>query len=200
MHIHKFAFKYKNAPMRIIIIFLLLTFSGTAFSQKTNTPKTSSDSLAILEVKAQKWLKELYEGGIWADSDTIHVSTEFKKLISDSTYRKEVYPSDYTWEKTIELLKGNQIKRSFWNMINLYSLNDKNKTLVLNTMMFYTKAYEVDKIISAAFYTYCYTDPTIGAIKNNKPEILYPNVMENKLNTSNEIIARILTQMNSTKK
>ncbi len=178
--------------MRIVYLLLLVMISVHTFGQGTVKTKATNDSLAVLEKKSQQWLKELYEGGIWADSDTIHISTEFKKLMSDSTYRSAVYPSVYTWENTIELLKRNQIKRSFWNMINLYSINDKNKELVLNTIMFYTKVYEVEKIVSGAFYTYCYGDPTIGKIKNNKPEILFPDVMEKKLTVANEIIGQVM--------
>lgn len=178
--------------MRLTFLLFLLTSSLFTFSQDSNNLKTHADSLADLEVKAAKWIKELYEGGLTADSDSVYISAEFKKLINDEIYRKSCYPDEYTVEKTVELLKANQIKKAFWFLINIYPLNEKNKEVVTRTLLLYTKVYEVEKIISASFYTYCYTDPTIGTVKNNKPEILHPEMMEKKLKDTNEIISKIL--------
>lgn len=99
--------------MRLIFFLFLLSSSLFSYSQDNNL-KTHADSLADLEVKATKWIKELYEGGLTADSDSVHISAEFKKLINDEIYRKSCYPDEYTVEKTVELLKSNQIKKAFW--------------------------------------------------------------------------------------
>jgi hypothetical protein len=93
-----------------------------------------------------------------------------------------MYPATYTWEAAADLIKKQEIKKAVWYFINLYTINDENKELVIKSLLVYNKFFKMDKVLMGSFYTYSLTDPEIGKIANGHSEITAPHIMEKKLN------------------
>ena len=135
------------------------------------------------------WIKNLYEPGVRIDEDSISISPEVNLLLTDSLYRASAYPEKYTWEAAVILIQKTELKKAFWYLINLYLTNDqKSKNIVVKTVLAYDRLFIMDKVLVSSFYTYCYTDPEIGTIKNGQPDITKPNVLETKFDAMKEII------------
>jgi len=133
-------------------------------------------------------LKDLSTKGLDMPEDSLIVSEEFNKLIQDENYRKTVYPKVYTWEETINYINSKDLKKAFWFLINLYLTSDKNKVLVLKSVITYDALFNMDKVLINTFYTYAFTDPEVSIIVENSPEITRPDILESKLRTVNELI------------
>ena len=73
-------------------------------------------------------------------------------------------------------------------MLNLYLKNDKNKDLVVKSILSYNKLFKMGEIMEATYKTYALLDPEIGVFKNGQTEITSPHILENKLNALKEIL------------
>ena len=73
-------------------------------------------------------------------------------------------------------------KKALWFFINLYLVDDKNKEVVVKSLLMYDKIFKVEKILVSSFYTYSLTDPEIGTIDGGQSKITAPHIMEQKLN------------------
>jgi hypothetical protein len=73
-------------------------------------------------------------------------------------------------------------------MLNLYLKNDKNKDLVVKSILSYNKLFKMGEIMEATYKTYALLDPEIGIFKNSQTEITSPHILENKLNALKEIL------------
>ena len=147
-------------------------------AQNANTQKALSiakDSLLI-------WLKDLYEPGVKVTDDSILVNKESERLLNDKEYRLIMYPAVYTWSPAINFIQEQEIKKALWFFINLYLINDKNKEIVVKSLLMYDKVFKVEKILVSSFYTYSLTDPQIGTIDGGQSKITAPHIMEQKLN------------------
>src|SRR5437773_827079 len=112
-------------------------------------------------------------------------------MMKDSSYRKTIYPEEYNWQNVVKLLKRMELKKAFWDMINLYETDTVHRKIILGTFLLYDSLMEMDKILLSSYYTYAFTDPKIYRIKNNKPDIYRPDLLEKELNTTREIVQRI---------
>ena len=178
--------------MRILIVFLLLVYSLNICGQ--SNPMRSSDSISISKEQLSQtlnMLKNLSTKGLDMSEDSLIVSEEFNKLIQDENYRKTVYPNIYTWEETINYINSKDLKKAFWFLINLYPTSDKNKQLVIRSVITYDALFNMDKVLINTFYTYAFTDPEVSIIVENSPEITRPDILESKLRTVNELIQYI---------
>lgn len=137
------------------------------------------------------WLADLYEIGLEITEDSLKVSKEFQKVLSDANYRALLYPETYTWEQTLHLLQANELKKSFWFFINLYPENEMNKELVVKSSLAYDQVLKMDEVLVATFYTYIFLDPECAVITNEKPEVTRPDIMESKLASVREIVGYI---------
>ncbi len=93
-----------------------------------------------------------------------------------------MYPAKYTWEAAAGFIQKQEIKKAIWYFINLYTINDQNKELVIKSILVYDKFFKMEKVLMSSFYTYSLTDPEIGKIENGHSEITAPHIMEKKLN------------------
>jgi len=143
------------------------------------------------QLNAAQRLGDLYNMGISMENDSIKISDEFKKLLNDSLYLKTVYPDVYDWRIVQQLLEKKELKKAFWHMLNLYRVNEGNKENILKIFLSYDKILDMNKVLTATFYTYCYQDPEIGIIRNGKPDIERPDILESKLETVKEIIRNL---------
>lgn len=144
------------------------------------------------EAEYQAWLDNLYEMGVVIDGDSVFISEEARKAMTDPEYRKILYPAQYEWAEAQYLLKQMHLKIGFWYLINLYMTEEKNKELVLNFMLPFDEILEMDKVLLAVFYTYGLLDPTVASLENGKPNIRHPEVVEKKLAAVKEIASYVL--------
>ena len=164
-----------------LFVFLIAVFSfiytgycQTGVQAVADTTKQPEFSIA--------WLKELYEPGVSVQADTLLINKEAQRLLNDEQYRQTIYPAKYTWEAATHLIQKQEIKKAIWYFINLYTLNDQNKELIIRSILVYDKVFKMDKVLMSSFYTYSLTDPEIGKIENGHSEITAPHIMEKKLN------------------
>ena len=135
--------------------------------------------------------KDLYELGVVMDKDSIKINDEARKIILDSNFRKLIYPSAYTWEATTHLLKAMELKKGFWYLINLYNIDTANKKLVIETLIPFDEMMDMEKVMVSTFYTYALLDPRYCTIKNGKPVITRPDIVEKEFGQLKEIIGYI---------
>ncbi len=159
----------------IVILCLIFTnsYAQTTVASKTDVAKDSS----IMD-----WMKDLYEPGVSLSADSLSISKETERLLTDKEYRSTVYPQNYTWQAAISFIKKRELKKALWFFINLYLINDQNKELVVKSILVYDKIFKMDKVLVSSFYTYSLTDPEIGKIEEGHSEITAPHIMEKKLN------------------
>lgn len=139
------------------------------------------------------WLADLYEMGVVVEKDgSLKLNKEAKRILHDANYRTIIYPQQYTWESASVLLKKMELKKGFWYLINLYHQDEKNKEKVIQSLIPFEKIMEMDKVIISSFYTYAMFEPTVCTITNGKPEIIRPDLVEEKFNSVKEIVRYIL--------
>jgi len=112
-------------------------------------------------------------------------------MLKDSVYRKSVYPEVYTWPAAVGLMNRMELKKAFWYLINLYETDTAHRNIIVGTFLLYDSLVDMDKILLNTFYTYGLTDPRYCRIKNNKPDIFRPDIMEKKLRTTKEIVGYV---------
>ncbi len=178
----------RQTASNFFIVFLFTVFSmapakghcQTALLPVADTTKQNEFGIA--------WLKDLYEPGVVLQADTLLINKEAERLLHDEQYRQVMYPATYTWEAAGRFIQKQEIKKAVWYLINLYTLNDQNKELVIKSVLVYNKFFKMDKVLMSSFYTYSLTDPEIGKIENGHSEITAPHIMEKKLNALKAIL------------
>lgn len=165
---------------------LLSIISAPLFSQNQLQPvaidSISSDSTILV------WLKNLNEEGVTVIGDSVIMNAETIRLLTDSQYRQIIYPQTYTWEKVVNFIKAQELRKAFWYLMNLYLVNDKYKEMAVKSFLVYDRIFKLDKILVNTFYTYILTDPEIGTIVMGHSKITSPHIMEKKLNAVKEIL------------
>lgn len=174
--------------MKNILTILTCCISILSFSQESKKSIDTSSSVKITDVK---WLENLGEKGIDMSNDSLLISDEFQKIIKDDKFKSTLFPKTYTWEQTITFIKNRKLKEAFWFFINLYPLNEVNKTTVIRSILAYSKLFKMEDVLVNTFYTYSFLDPEISVIKNGIPEIVRPDILEEKLRNVKEIVRHI---------
>lgn len=174
--------------MKILIICLLfcLPFIGSGQGQDS----VSTAQKAFLKETIVS-LDELSKKGLEMDGDSVVASEEFLKLINDPDYRSQVYPETYTWQQAVNFMSVVDLKKAFWFYINLYPESETNKELVLKAVLSYDRLIKMEEVLTNTFNTYCYADPEVSVIKEGKPEIIRPDILEAKLRNVKEIVGYI---------
>lgn len=138
--------------------------------------------------KIKNWLKGLYEHGISESGDSIVLSPEVLRLMNDAEYRKQFYPPTYSWEKVANYVQGQDLRKAFWHMINLYMVNEENKNITIKSFITYDRVFKMDKVLTGTFYTYIFADPEINLIKDGTATVVAPHKMEAKLKALSDIL------------
>jgi hypothetical protein len=97
----------------------------------------------------------------------------------------------YNWPQAVELVRTLELKKAFWHMLNIYETDADNRSYVLGAFVAYDSLMKMDKILLSTFYTYAFADPRVSRVKNNKPDIFRPDILERKLAILKEIITQI---------
>lgn len=172
---------------KLCICFLWLTVNGQSRNGMPPAIDTSKKSVAYW----QQWLTDLQEMGVEAKGDSFFVKEEVIRILKDSAYRKTIYPDQYNWPAVSALLQRMELKKAFWQMINLYQDDTSRRNLVVGSFVLYDSLMDMDKVLLNTFYTYAFADPAVCRIKNGKPDIYRPDLLEKKLRITKEIIGHI---------
>jgi len=170
-----------------VFLFCLPMFIFSQESNNVNRPIRQAQEDAIFN-----WLKDLNKKGLEIADDSLIIGEEFQKVLMDSVYRKNFYPSIYTWEQATQFIEDMELKKAFWFFINLYPENDLNKELVIKSVLAYDQLFKMDEIMVNTFYTYSFMDPEVSVIQDGKPEIVRPDILEAKLRTVREIVGYVV--------
>ncbi|MBI5856119.1 MAG: hypothetical protein HZB42_00610 [Sphingobacteriales bacterium] len=171
----------------VFVVFILLWLVGFCQSQPLMRVDTTRESVEYW----QQWMKDLNEMGVQKTKDSFFVREEVIKLMKDSVYRKSVYPEKYDWPLVVLLLQRMELKKAFWQLINLYETDSAHRNITVGTFILYDSLMDMDKILLNTYYTYAFTDPQCCRIRNNRVEIFRPDILERKLRTTKEIAGYI---------
>jgi len=166
------------------VLMLLFILSFGVGAQEAN-----SDDLWDKIVK--DWLTDLNQKGLELNGDSLIINKEVIELLQSQSYRDSIYPAIYSWESALHFIQKEQLKPAFWYFINLYPVNQKNRELVLKSILTYDQLFKMDEVLIATFYTYSFLDPEITRLNDGVPEITRPDILERKLTTVKEIIGYI---------
>ena len=177
-----------------LIVICLITFNFSIGAQEipNETPITITAEQAQLlqknEEVIKKWIEELQTPGVIVDGNQMTFSKEALRLINEPNYLNEVYKDTYTFADIKEsLMKGEYIK-AIWKMLTIYPIA---KEQVLKYIYAFDKVLPSDKLVVNAFYTYAFFDPKITTIENGKPTIYRPDLFEDYLRRTKEIVSYI---------
>lgn len=175
---------------RIVIISMLLSFQGHAQQAEGTVTISRNDALKIYdnEQKMKLWLEALVEPGVVVADGKMIFSKEAQKLIGNSAYRAAVFKDNYSFLDVQQSLSSLDLQKAYWQMINMYP---QNKEHILRYVYAYDKIVPTDEIVTAAFYTYAFFDPNITSIKDGKPNVYRPDLFEEYLRRTKEIVAYI---------
>lgn len=174
--------------LMIIIIALALSFSSKA---QTQNRIVKIDTTAESDKHWNEWLSNLYEMGIVKEKDSVKINPESMQVINDSNLRKVMYPKIYTWKAASFFLKQLELKKGFWYLINLYAADTANKKMVVESLVQFDQIMDMEKVLVSTFYTYALLDPAMSEIKNGKPQVTRPDLLEKKFSQLKEIVAYV---------
>lgn len=179
--------------MKNILLVICLSFSGLIGNAQDSTMQKSAVALEK-EKYWQNWLSDMYEVGIEQHDDSLKISDEVRKIVTDKEYQKKLYPSTYTIPEAGALMKNMEIKKAMWYLINIYGKSEEYNKVVMNIILPFEQGLEMDKVLVSTFYTYALVDPQIGSVANGKVQITRPDLLEQKFNNLKEMIAYIIAQ------
>jgi hypothetical protein len=177
------------------IVFSLMLLAG--FSQQQQPKQALSNEGTALEEYWAQWKKDLYDVGIKLTKDSMQISEESKRVMQDSNYRKLIFPESYTWAKAVAYLKQTEMKKAFWYFIKLYAQDTANRKLIVESLVPFDRALEMDKVLISTFYTYALLDPAICTFKNNRIQITHPDVLEKEFSQVKEMVGFITASRKS---
>lgn len=175
--------------MKPLYCLLLLMLPVIGSAQSTAAVRTSAIDSA--EAYWGEWLQDLHSMGVETKNDSLIVRKEVLRLFTDTAWRRLAYPTTYNWPQAVMLLRNMELKMAFWHLINIYEKDTANRSYVLGTFVAYDSIMNMDKILLGTYYTFAFADPRVATIKNNKPHIFRPDLLEKGLIGLKEIIAQV---------
>lgn len=172
-----------------LVLFSVLWLTGYSQPQTVMPVDTTQESKLFWA----KWLNDLYDMGVDQKKDSIYIKEEVQRLVKDSAYRNSIYPQKYDWPSVVTLMKAMELKKAFWHLINIYAddTTARSRSMAMGTLVLYDSLVEMDKLLINAYYTYAFTDPKVCRVKNSKPDIYRPDILEKNLMVTKEIINNI---------
>lgn len=155
------------------------------------TTANAQEANSMAETEILNWLEDLYEHGTQVVEDSVLLNEETIRILNDEDYRAMLYPEIYTWQTTMEFMERQELKKAFWFMLNLYMTSDKNKDLVVKSILTYDALFDMNQVMEATYKTYGILDPAIGEIVDGVSHVTAPHILEQKLLALKEIVAYI---------
>ena len=173
---------------KLIITLCCLSLILAVMAQDQDKQQILANSItASTDNYWKQQLQELYEPGISMNKDSMHISAESKKVMQNANYRALIFPDAYTWQSARQFLTQLDFKKGFWYLIKLYAADTANRPLVIQTILAYEKAFEINKVLTSTFYTYALLDPKVCVFKNDKIKITRPDILEGSFNKLKEM-------------
>ena len=183
--------KHTLMPVCLTIAFWVMISAVTPLFAQLVDP--SGDVLTPEKEKiAKDWLDNLYEMGVEDRIDSFFISTEAMHAATDTAFRSIVYPEVYTLPGAQRLLQSMYLKIATWHLINLYMIDPASRKAVEHYITGYDTAIHMDRVLISAFYTYALFDPEIGTLKDGRPAIYHPEILEAKLNVVSQLTDKVL--------
>lgn len=152
--------------MKVFLVFITLGFYCSLL--------ISQESIAINTIEA----------GIKFTGNVLFISDENKRLLTDETYRDQIYPHTYTFQSLSVLIEKGNMSLALWHMINLYQTNPVFTILIVNDISVLDVQGEH---FVEAFHTYAYTDPRVSKIENGSYELMTPEALDKHIAATNAL-------------
>jgi hypothetical protein len=183
--------KMRN-PLIITVLFSFC-FVSTSFAQEKledlKLTEVDVNYMMDQEKEAAEWLLALRTPGVKVTDTSMVFSKEAQRLLKDEAYRNEVYKDVYTFQDVKMSLARGEYQKGFWQMLNLYP---EHKEDVVRFIYAYDNAFPTDEVVVASFYTYGFFDPKITKLDGNTPNVYRPDIFEEYLRRTREIVSYIL--------
>ena len=166
-------------------------FGQVKVTDKDEQVTLSAKQAELLDKNEQymkEWLKELQTPGVSVDKDKMTFNKEAQRLINDVAYRNSVYKDVYTYDDVKVSLAAGEYIKAIWQLLTIYP---DRKEHILQYIYAYDKVIPSDELVVNAFYTYAFFDPKITTIENGKPNIYRPDIFEDYLRRTKEIVGYI---------
>ena len=166
-------------------------FGQVKVTDKDEQVTLSAKQAELLDKNEQymkEWLKELQTPGVSVDKDKMTFNKEAQRLINDVAYRNSVYKDLYTYDDVKVSLAAGEYIKAIWQLLTIYP---DRKEHILQYIYAYDKVIPSDELVVNAFYTYAFFDPKITTIENGKPNIYRPDIFEDYLRRTKEIVGYI---------
>ena len=172
---------------------LVLSVAQISWSQNEEASQTVSAEQAKMMIENEQhyknWLTELETPGVKVTKEQMIFSEEAKRLMADATYRESVYKANgYSFEDVSNSLGNMEIQKAFWQLLDLYP---ENKEKVLKYIYAYDSSLPSDRVLTASFYTYAFFDPKITSLESGKPDVKRPDLFEEYMRRTREIVTYI---------
>ncbi|HEX4875875.1 MAG TPA: hypothetical protein VFV31_04335 [Chitinophagaceae bacterium] len=178
---------FQQAACFTSILLLVICIIPQRSIGQTSTQSFSGDSISKDSVILQ-WMEDLYREDVTVVNDSVKIGRETTRLLKDETYRDFMYPDTYTWEMVVYFIGRQDIKRACWYLLNLYLTDEKNKELVIKSLMAYDQIFKMDKVLTNTFYTYILADKATGTVTDGHFQLTAPHIMDKKLNGLREVL------------
>jgi hypothetical protein len=168
-----------------IVIFFLFAVTlafGQNNSKKIDTLKTNSID-SSLDLSAQ----------INLSNGELKLGTETKRIVSDSLFRKKIYPKEYSFKDVTTSMDENNILRAIWQLINLY---EKQPKLSGSIFLQLVSSGITHQHILNSFYSYIALDTEVADYTTGVPIMINPEIVDFKMNTVKKIIEFIIEHKN----
>jgi len=178
----------------LIVCFLSFSYTDTLVGQADNLTPNSGFTEAQ-EAAARAWLEDLYSHGVTIKNDSVYFNDETRRIATDTAYQNLIYPDVYSWDLVPSLLQMKAIKPAVWYLINLYEADTSRRELVFKTILPLDQVIEIDRVLTAAYYTYIAFDPQVYTIVNGKTvAVKRPDIAEKKLLATKAIVDVVMAQ------
>ena len=174
---------------KFLIVIAMFPLGYGAYSQGVQLKvDTTKENLQFWGKK----IADLLEAGVEEKNDSFIVRQEVINLLNDTALSNAVYPASYEWPAAVKLMQAMELKQAFWHFINLYKSKPENRDLIISIVMKYDEILPMDKVMLSSFYTYSFADPRACRVKNGKPEIFRPDLMQELLAVTKEIVGNVM--------
>lgn len=183
----------------LVLPMLLLLTATMVYGQAAGADTTATGEMTLnsadfeflleKEKKASDCLKQLTTPGVKVTDSTMIFSEEAQRLLKDEAYRQAIYKDQYTFRDVQKSLGVSNYQLAFWQLISLYP---DHKEDVVRFIYAYDNVFPTDEVVLAAFYTYGFFDPQITKLDGDKPDVYRPDIFEEYLRRSREIVAYII--------
>lgn len=189
--------KLKASIMSLMLLLPLCVLAQVEEEQINLTQEQMEQLIANEEVYSE-WLTAMETPGVKIDGKNMVFSDEARRLIADSNYRNSVYKTNgYSFLDVRDSFANSEIQKAFWQMITIYP---ENKDAIVKYIYAFDSVLPADKVLVGAFYTYAFFDPAITKIENGKPDIYRPDLFEDYLRRTRELVSYVMLLRKEAKK